>query len=376
MRRSTQRDGKPQGVPSSHHTENKCPSSSRPQESPHRQQSPSAFPHTMSAAAPSQVAIAKDRPAPLFLRLSDHDARFTPFSGDGAQRPGDLWADSMIRDQIVRCQAIRGKALSDADKDVIRAYYAEMSQRRAPREDPEPSTVYSADELAAWGGSNSGGGSNSSNESNRTRSSRGYDGRWVPPAAASPGLWVPPSATTGNSNNNNNNNKHDAEIASMVRALGDELLDTACKNIGDLMREKQMAEDKFKTLTKELQTVKSQLAKGNGTEPPLGASISGSDPPQAVRCPHPLPVPRQPQHIQSGWINVYLVMLAITLWVWLVTEAMLHSKRLSDGTGPFINGGYNGLGSVVIFGTWKKFILFNAASTYLGVVAVLRALRM
>ncbi|KAL2198182.1 hypothetical protein P885DRAFT_76889 [Corynascus similis CBS 632.67] len=346
----------------------------------------------MSAAAPSQEAVTKDGPAPLFLRLSDNDARFMPFSGDGAQLPGDLWADSMIRDQIVRCEAIRGRALSDADKNVIRAYYAEMSQRRAPHEDPEPSTVYSADELAAWAGYDCGGGSNVSNESNRTRSSRGYDGRWVPPAVASPGPWVPPSATTGN----NNNKKHDAEIASTVRglearlnnaeaeledsrrqrALGDELLDTACKNIGDLMREKHVAEDKFKTLTRELQAVRDQLAKENGTEPPFGTSISGSDPPQVVRCPHPLPMPRQPQHIQSGWINVYLVMLAITLWVWLVTEAMLHSKRLSDGTGPFINGGYNGLGSVVIFGTWKKFIIFNVASTYLGVVAVLRALRM
>jgi hypothetical protein len=57
--------------------------------------------------------------------------------------------------------------------------------------------------------------------------------------------------------------------------------------------------------------------------------------------------------------------------VWVVTEAMLHSNRLSDGFGPFINGGYSGLGSVVIFGTWTKFSVFNAMVVYLGVYLVL-----
>lgn len=72
--------------------------------------------------------------------------------------------------------------------------------------------------------------------------------------------------------------------------------------------------------------------------------------------------------------NVSYVVSAITVLVWLVTEGMLHSKRLSEGYGPFINGGYNGLGSVVIFGTWPKFFLFYAMAVYLGVVSIRAAM--
>lgn len=73
--------------------------------------------------------------------------------------------------------------------------------------------------------------------------------------------------------------------------------------------------------------------------------------------------------------NLLATVAALVGLVWTVTEAMLHSKRLTDGYGPYLSGGYNGLQSVVIFGSWTEFLLFNFAVVYLGVQSISASLR-
>ncbi|KAK4142058.1 uncharacterized protein C8A04DRAFT_13579 [Dichotomopilus funicola] len=82
--------------------------------------------------------------------------------------------------------------------------------------------------------------------------------------------------------------------------------------------------------------------------------------------------------LTSGETQTAVAFVALAVFVWLITEAMLHSKRLLDGYGPMFNGGYNGLGSVVVFGTWEKFFFFYGAALYLGQLplsAIQRAMR-
>jgi hypothetical protein len=60
-------------------------------------------------------------------------------------------------------------------------------------------------------------------------------------------------------------------------------------------------------------------------------------------------------------ISGFLFLLAGFLLLYLVATAALHNARLTDGYGPFINGGYNGLASVLIFGSWPQVVAFSLA---------------
>ncbi|EAQ84671.1 predicted protein [Chaetomium globosum CBS 148.51] len=196
-------------------------------------------------------------------------------------------------------------------------------------------------------------------------------------------------------------------------------LHTACADIAQFQAEKKATQEKLGKLEKELQTVKGQLHNkdkaedSKSTQEPenrdkVELSREGAnelDGPSKIKSdnkstseldnksnneldnnrkahtttgrscgpdPH-LAESTQPSarwfQLTIGFNSSYVV-FAMTVLVWLVTEGMLHSKRLSEGYGPFINGGYNGLGSVVIFGTWSKFFLFYAVAVYLGVVSL------
>ncbi|KAL2162391.1 hypothetical protein VTH06DRAFT_7304 [Thermothelomyces fergusii] len=280
--------------------------------------------------------------------LSDEDACFAPFSGEGAPRPGDSRTDVMIRDQIARCEAIRGERLSDEEKEVIRSYYREMNQRRAPRETSERSKVYQATKLAKPGGLAGRSGSNSDIDAS---SNRGIHGGSSP---ASGGVIA--EMSDDDSDDGDGSKVQPSKLLNMVRGLETRVEDANKQR----MRDQQEMEKRIGKLEKELEDVKAALKK-----PRVGGSDSDTG---AAAC------TRGGQAARAG-LNTTLIVVAMAVLVWLVTEAMLHSKRLSDGYGPFINGGYNGLASVAIFGTWTQFTLFLVVSTYLGVVLVLGTLR-
>lgn len=69
-------------------------------------------------------------------------------------------------------------------------------------------------------------------------------------------------------------------------------------------------------------------------------------------------------------LNNLLTLLALAALVWTVATAALHSARLSDGLGPYVNGGYNGLGGVAVFGSWTSLLAMNAAVVWLGMRAL------
>src|SRR5690606_41754092 len=56
------------------------------------------------STSPTETYAGRTRRAPLFLLLTDEDAHFAPFSGEGAPRPGESRTDIMIRDQIARSE--------------------------------------------------------------------------------------------------------------------------------------------------------------------------------------------------------------------------------------------------------------------------------
>ncbi|GAB1316231.1 hypothetical protein MFIFM68171_06441 [Madurella fahalii] len=67
-----------------------------------------------------------------------------------------------------------------------------------------------------------------------------------------------------------------------------------------------------------------------------------------------------------------LTLLAFLMLFWTVTSAMVHSQRLTGGAyGPYVNGGYNGLGSVAVFDSWTSFWTMALAMVWLGTSAVL-----
>ncbi|KAJ4287093.1 hypothetical protein N0V88_007787 [Collariella sp. IMI 366227] len=72
-----------------------------------------------------------------------------------------------------------------------------------------------------------------------------------------------------------------------------------------------------------------------------------------------------------GYFSFLSVMVGLVMLVWGVSEAVLHSKRLSEGYGSYINGGHNGLGSVAIFETWSKFLMFGMAVVWLTSLSIL-----
>lgn len=316
--------------------------------------SPTSGRSTLSATSPTETYAGRNRRAPLFLLLTDEDAHFAPFSGEGAPRPGESRTDIMIRDQIARCEAIRGQRLSDGEKEVIRSYYRQMNRRHAPCEVSEPSIVRSAAEPTKLEvlGRRSGLSSESGGSSNH-----GNHGRSSPVTSGD----LPAGAQNDEYAGDSNNTVELSELLGMIQDLKTRLKETQ----SHLMRERQETERRLEKLEKGHQDVMAVLNE-------LRIGRSGSDPGGAVYT-----------HVLSGQamranglgFNPTLAVVALAAMVWLVTEAMLHSKRLSDGYGPFINGGYNGLASVVVFGTWTQFTFFITASTYLGVVSVLGALR-
>lgn len=286
--------------------------------------------------------------APIFCPMDD--GSFAPFIEKAAPIPGEHMADTMIRDQIRRCELQLERPLTDQQKEVIRSFYNDMRQRRAPDEPSIPSTVYSS----VTGQPINPAQPNPSSAGPRTNANGG--GNTAPPAAAArprlPWHSTPPTADVSMV-------EHYHGIAytleRKVEALEKELkevtdlrtadrmlLNTTVKEVGQLYQQKQVIEQRLATAVSGVVPAKSDIEK-------LKGDGGGGRP---------------------GGFTLTTLVIAMVVLVWLVTEAMLHSKRLSDGFGPYINGGFNGLGSVLIFGSWFKFLMFNAVALYLGYFSV------
>lgn len=323
------------------------------------------------ASAP--MALPQNPPAPVFItRVDADDANFAPYLEE--EKPGDSQADTMARDQIRRSQAILGDRLTEEAKEVIRQYYREMGQRRRTEEVSQPRTIHPPTPSLESG--NSPGSSNvASNSSSSSSSINLAGGQHSSPTAGPSASQTTDDVAAETLNETANRLRHKIEAlearvseVEKQRASEQQQLDSAWADIAQLKRDREIFEEKLAALEEELKTARTDLGehKADTTRKEGACDTSRleskcADLPQTRLC-------------KSGCFSSTAVVIAMAALVWLVTEAMLHSKRLSDGYGPFVNGGYNGLGSVVIFGTWIKFLLFSMTVVFLGVFSVLAAL--
>ncbi len=300
---------------------------------------------------PSSQISPKTRTTPVFVSANPADAGLAPYSAEDSFNPDEPRAEIIIRDQIRRCELILKRAMTEEEKDVIRQHFRKAGQNRVPSEHSEEASIQSPSILG-----------------DRESSSGGVDPpaipayhRILPDLPTLPGFMGSPLGEAGAADLDDASpldqlRAHFEELEDRIAlprrsSDGQELLTKACADIAFLERHKTVADEKLAALRKDLQTLRAELVE-------LKAGSA----------------PRRPLRLLGGGAHAAGVAIAMAMMVWLVTEAMLHSKRLSDGYGPFINGGFNGLGSVIIFGTWGKFLWFLAAVVYMGVLSVRAAL--
>jgi hypothetical protein len=246
------------------------------------------------------------------------------YNEDDAPRTGETMTDVFIRDQVRRCELMIGRKMTECELAALNDAWRFGGRVREPSEaGSEPTLVHPA-----------------------------------PPPVRTPFVAAAAEPGVGDGHGRDAIRGGDAEGSAEVR-------------LNALEEEVQGLRAELDEVKTQLDEVKARLAECEASN--SKATTSGKE---ADREPD---YDRDNGHVTcagegrrfalSGMVPVALVAL-----VWVVTEAMLHSKRLSDGYGPYINGGYNGLGSVLIFGSWTEFSTFVAAVLYLGESAFGRAL--
>ena len=284
--------------------------------------------------------------APIFFMPDTEDAGFAPFwSSDGSPPQGETLADIYADDQIRRTERQIGP-LSNAMRDRIRAHFAERAQgNHAPSETSEPDSEQTAPLLLGSDAEPSSSAANPSSDGSSFAMRRGRRTSQV----ANPAIAY----------------RHDGQATDLSRRVDElsinftsseeerikdqRILDDTVDEVTQLRQRQEETDKKLAAIADELKDLKKwQRAQRQQQQQPRS-------PPQAGR----------PSFAAVAAAGVVLV--------WLVAEAMLHSKRLSEGYGPFVNGGFNGLGSVVVFGTWGRFLGFSVAMVFLGVLSVMGA---
>ncbi|KAK3906730.1 hypothetical protein C8A05DRAFT_29384 [Staphylotrichum tortipilum] len=257
-------------------------------------------------------------------------------------------ADILAADQIRRAERMVGPLPTKA-KETILAHFAAAGQDHAPSETSEPSTD---------------GGDAPLPVDNDIQS---FSAAAAPSDASSFLIRRPRVAQTANAAMSGYLNTQATDLRGMVDAIADQLAE-----FRDRYNEQQdMTDSDIHRLFTQQREMKEKLYPIRDELKVFEVRERGRRDEERERRLQPQSPPPPPR---AGRPNLTAVAAAVVVLVWLVTEAMLHSKRLSEGYGPFVNGGFNGLGSVVIFGTWGKFLVFDAVMVFLGVSLVLAAL--
>ncbi|SPQ26628.1 9c87fa10-234d-4576-a9e8-db41e7f7705d [Thermothielavioides terrestris] len=237
------------------------------------------------------------------------DPRLAPFYEESSPKPGESMADFTARDQIRRCELILERPLTEAEADIIRSTCRELGRRRASSEVSEPATIHSPPRAPFQGGE----GHTSDN-----------------------------AASAGEADDLR---QQVAELRGRVEALeawleaaeqkqpasGQGHLDEARADIAQLRQEKEAVETKLASVELELQALKAEAVPETDREPGNVTHNRGGRHPSDRRAQG------------AGYVWSVSIALALLVLAWVVPEAVLHSKRLSEGYGPYINGGYNGL---------------------------------
>ncbi|KAK4240214.1 hypothetical protein C8A03DRAFT_42255 [Achaetomium macrosporum] len=277
--------------------------------------------------------MAQTQLPPIFITPADaDDARLAPFYEEGFPKSGESVVDVIVRDQVRRSELLLGRPLTEKERECIRTAYEGMGQRHAPNEQSEPSTLHS------------------------------------PPAGA--GVENTPEAIcdalrilVAQLENKIGALETRLETAEKGSVSDRNLLDGAWADIAKLKLQKRDAEVRIASLENELQTVKTDLRELETRITANEESEAETDREPDVDTHHQDERPHQPgqQPQQANRFSLWGIAITILILQWTVTGAVLHSNRLTDGYGPYVNGGYNGLGSVLIFGSWIQVLAFAFA---------------
>ncbi len=332
--------------------------------------------------------------APVFLMNDPEDEGLGAYQAPDAIREGEDTYQTIIRDQIRRCKQQLGDRWTEAAAQRIRDYYTEhCGIIRCPSEYSETASIHSPP---------------TSPEAARSPPPVFVDdGPQSPPPRPDDGPYSPSDGFYSPANNPTNpisprTQFTQAQIEYLrqaVKTLRQSVqileesqppswleagLNDACTDIDNLQRRDKDAQKQIQPLTAEITTLKADIRAlsgyTSGSIPPAAAAAAPAAarnlPQQGHQRYQGLPPPPRPPPVllRASLFNTTAVCVALVVMVWLVLEAVLHSQRLSGGFGPFINGGYNGLASVLVFGTWKEFLWFVGLVVYVGLFAVRTAL--
>jgi hypothetical protein len=290
--------------------------------------------------------------------------------GEGPRDPNESITDIRIRDQIRRSEEVLGRSLTDSQKEVIRSYYREMERDSGPTQASKPTPARSPTYWEGYEDAQESVGTSGNNAGSTT----------VPdpnqPSSPAPDPSAPDASNdSASAHPSDENDTHKSEYERRKPTFEDpreeiEILEAALRKAEEQRdaREKErdvavgsfnlirlQREDfdkKVAALEKELKEVKAEVEELKSRVDRAEADKEGRRPAGRLA--------RQP-----GPFGIKTAVFTMVVLAWLTSEAVLHSKRLSDGYGGFINGGFNGLGSVLIFGTWAKFLLYEIAFGFL-----------
>ena len=302
--------------------------------------------------------------APVFLMNDPEDEGLGAYQAPDAIREGENMYETIIRDQIRRCKKQLGDRFTEAHADIIRRHYHEhCGINRCPTEYSAPVSIHSPSSLK--------------DEPRSPPPQFVDDGPESPPGTHGDSTYDPLSPRTATTQGHLTYLRE--RVDRWERLFPDHipnLLRNACFEIQCLKRRDQDAQKELAALTQDITTLKADLrsleARGSTTPTTPTAAAARNLPYQGQQQQQRQQPP--PVLLQASLFNATAVSAALIAMVWLVTEAMLHSQRLSGGFGPFINGGYNGLASVAVFGTWRQFLWFVGVVVYVGLFAVRSAL--
>ncbi|KAK4100059.1 hypothetical protein N658DRAFT_525060 [Parathielavia hyrcaniae] len=363
---------------------------------------PSMSPGTGQQAGPSSPMTASVQHHPVFVMRDPDGARFAPFMGEDSPNSTESMTEVIIRDQIRRCEAMLGRSLTHNERETITSHYHSMGcDRGAPSETDEPTmTVRShphrnevEDEPKsvdpsrphAGDGSNTGGNHQPPLLPSPAPAPSPAAGPFHPPTQPSPGPtttlgkrpWDPeekddpdPINTLPGLRGRPLDGLSEADLRQEIERLEGQLRDVARGGFTLLRFERRASEKRLGKLEAELAAVKAEVTELRARFDEAVVNMERGGGGGSRRAERDAAAAAARHRRGGGLFGFKSVMFVVAMIVWLHvgTEAMVHSKRLADGYGGYVNGGFNGLGSVLVFGTWKQFVVFEAAVVFLGVL--------
>ncbi|KAL2264935.1 hypothetical protein VTJ83DRAFT_7445 [Remersonia thermophila] len=354
---------------------------------PPRPLAPNPRGRTSATAADIDLSFISPNPgAPLFLRPDMDDPSYAPFAATGTvPAEGETVNDLRVRDQIARSEAQLGRPLKDGERATIVAYFRRLDEKRptpdeVARNIPEsvnnpagnlPQQQQQQQQQKQQHGK--------AKEKERGRipalkkmtdlvlhpSSPGDHGR----ARAGERVATALTASTGNMERGSGpgHSSQRQRQQGQQEQQGHQRHQGRQGQSGGRERRASPTAAGFDRLLPGGQTLAEMAAellhRVGALEDEVGAlKLKGG-----YAAPPPPPLPPLPDLFRGGGWASWLAVLAMLLtFAWSLTEAMLRSWMMGRGYEGWVNGGFNGLGTVLVFGGWAAVWSYTVSVVVLG----------